>query len=266
MSVDGHSRGEWPRASRATVMSLRHCAFSTFSVCSHRRAASLAPPCVRRGATSAGASATWAAGIQPRVLRRERTLPARRPLSTSSKDADVTDHATEELVRAAATAPPADISSWRKPYSAGTLSADELEQFWEEGYVIKHGLFSEFELEPVRAAIDGLVGEVADELKAAGLIDDDAAQLGFYERLSRLEEQFPGAAVLLHKRGVLPKAFQDLWSAPVLLSAAQQLVGPDIDGHPVWNLRSKVPDNEEATVPWHQDAVSCHREGEVEGG
>lgn len=24
-------------------------------------------------------------------------------------------------------------------------------------------------------------------------------------------------------------------------------------GHPVWNLRTKTPQNEQATVPWHQD-------------
>merc|ERR1711971_971308 len=29
--------------------------------------------------------------------------------------------------------------------------------------------------------------------------------------------------------------------------------GTQIGGHPVWNIRCKTPDNEEATVPWHQD-------------
>lgn len=31
--------------------------------------------------------------------------------------------------------------------------------------------------------------------------------------------------------------------------------GPEIAGHPVWNLRCKTPDQEQATVPWHQDAA-----------
>ena len=26
-----------------------------------------------------------------------------------------------------------------------------------------------------------------------------------------------------------------------------------LSGHPVWNLRTKTPNNEELTVPWHQD-------------
>jgi len=28
---------------------------------------------------------------------------------------------------------------------------------------------------------------------------------------------------------------------------------PLITGHPVWNLRTKIPQNEQTTVPWHQD-------------
>jgi len=32
----------------------------------------------------------------------------------------------------------------------------------------------------------------------------------------------------------------------------EQLIGPDIGGHPVWNLRPKTPRSHAATVPWHQ--------------
>ena len=38
----------------------------------------------------------------------------------------------------------------------------------------------------------------------------------------------------------MPKAFQQLWSDEKLLNVAEQIVGPDIAGHPVWNLRTKV--------------------------
>lgn len=59
----------------------------------------------------------------------------------------------------------------------------------------------------------------------------------------------------------------------MLLDAAEQVLGPDVAGHPVWNLRTKVrdgtitivppsspvyfcqqtPNQMQATVPWHQD-------------
>ena len=46
--------------------------------------------------------------------------------------------------------------------------------------------------------------------------------------------------MLMHKLGILPDAFQKLWSDERLLNVAEQLVGPEIAGHPVWNLRCKV--------------------------
>lgn len=48
------------------------------------------------------------------------------------------------------------------------------------------------------------------------------------------------------------KAFRDVWSNDRLLNVVEQLIGPDIMGHPVWNLRTKTPQNEATTVPWHQ--------------
>ena len=58
-----------------------------------------------------------------------------------------------------------------------------------------------------------------------------------------IEKQFPGANVLLHKQGLLPPAFQTLWSDPRLVDIAQQLLGGptvDVAGHPVWNLRVRI--------------------------
>jgi len=62
----------------------------------------------------------------------------------------------------------------------------------------------------------------------------------FYQRLTAIDAQYPGTAVLLHKRGILPPEIASLWSSETLISIAKQLLGPDIAGHPVWNLRTKV--------------------------
>ena len=112
--------------------------------------------------------------------------------------------------------------------------------------------------------------DLANRLLAAGLIKDACAKEGFYQRLASLyvcmyvsvtyviivrswnpptntftkqptyrmasiEKQYPGASVLLHKKGELPPSFQQLWQDPRLLDMAQQLLGgPEIDvaGHP----------------------------------
>ena len=47
----------------------------------------------------------------------------------------------------------------------------------------------------------------------------------------------------------------DLWSCEKLLNMAEQVLGPDVAGHPVWNLRVKTPNNEATLVPWHQDSA-----------
>jgi len=52
---------------------------------------------------------------------------------------------------------------------------------------------------------------------------------------------------------LLWQALRDVWSNERLLNLVEQLLGSsDILGHPVWNLRTKTPQNEATTVPWHQ--------------
>ena len=46
------------------------------------------------------------------------------------------------------------------------------------------------------------------------------------------------------------------WIAPTTdADIREQLLGPEVAGHPVWNICSKTPDNPLATVPWHQDTA-----------
>jgi len=147
------------------------------------------------------------------------------------------------------------VSAWRRPYTPGPLTEQEFGQFWTNGFVLKHKLFVPQELSPVCKSVDHLVDLVARNLYAAGKIKNLHANAGFYKRLTLLEKEYPGCTVLLHKQGILPSEISTLWTDSRLLDIAQQLVGPEIAGHPVWNLRCKTPQNEQATVPWHQDTA-----------
>ena len=140
-----------------------------------------------------------------------------------------------------------------KEKKTGQLEKWQVDQFFEKGFVLVPNFFTQEELDPVKNAISELVDGLANKLFAAGKIDDKCENAGFYQRLILLEKQFPGTAVLLHKLGILPPAFQALWSNERLLNVMEQFIGPDIAGHPVWNLRTKTPRNEQVTVPWHQD-------------
>ena len=45
---------------------------------------------------------------------------------------------------------------------------------------------------------------------------------------------------------------RELRSYPKLLNILEQLIGPEIAGNPVWNIRPKLPRSETEVVPWHQ--------------
>ncbi len=135
------------------------------------------------------------------------------------------------------------------------LSDAQLHQFHEDGFVIVRDFFKPEQLQPVVEWINGLVDRLAERLYAAGKIRNKHADEGFYTRLTKLEEEFPGAAVLIHIGGILGQALADLWASKGLLDIVEQILGPNIAGHPVWNLRSKTPLNPLTTVPWHQDTA-----------
>eukprot|EP00794_Sanderia_malayensis_P012089 gene12089-13335_t len=118
----------------------------------------------------------------------------------------------------------------------------------EKGFVIVKDLFKPEELQPAIDGVNELVDKLASKLYNAGKIKDKYEKASFNERLILLEKEWKGSPVLLHKEG-----FKHVWSHEKLLNIVEQIIGPDISGHPVWNLRTKTPGNVETTVPWHQD-------------
>ncbi|WAR18383.1 hypothetical protein MAR_000221 [Mya arenaria] len=135
----------------------------------------------------------------------------------------------------------------------GQLSEEMIKKFFDDGFVIVEDFFDKKDMDACREAVNELVEQLAQKLYKAGKIKDLYKDLGFFERLIKIEADFPGANIILHKYGKLPAAFKALWTNERLLDVVEQLIGPNIAGHPVWNLRTKTPQNEATTVPWHQD-------------
>ena len=147
-----------------------------------------------------------------------------------------------------------------KDKKPGQLSPEQVKQYFNDGFLVLPKLLTSEELKPAMAAIDECVDKLADKLHRGGKIKDKGEKEDFYKRLILLEEQFPGAAVILHKEGFLPEGFRKLWSNEKLLNIVEQLIGPNIAGSPGWNLRPKTPVNEQTTVPWHQDNAYFYEE------
>ncbi|KAL4238057.1 hypothetical protein ACF0H5_002768 [Mactra antiquata] len=140
--------------------------------------------------------------------------------------------------------------SEKKP---GQLPDHLIRQYFEQGYLVIPKFFTKEELEPCLKTTEELVDKFAKKLFEAGKIKSLYEELGLFKRLIKLEEDFPGANVILHKVPNMPMGYRKLWANERLLNLIEQIIGPDIAGSPVWNLRTKTPQNEATTVPWHQD-------------
>eukprot|EP00698_Gefionella_okellyi_P000149 TRINITY_DN10138_c0_g1_i1.p1 TRINITY_DN10138_c0_g1~~TRINITY_DN10138_c0_g1_i1.p1 ORF type:complete len:325 (-),score=37.49 TRINITY_DN10138_c0_g1_i1:149-1123(-) len=136
-----------------------------------------------------------------------------------------------------------------------SLSEHELRVYNEDGFVLIENFFTADELLPVLNEIETRVDALATRLLESGKIQDNYPGLDVWHRLTALDTAFPGAAVLIHTEGVMGPALGKLFTNPRLLNLVSQLIGPEIAGHPVWNVRSKTPGNALANVPWHQDTA-----------
>ena len=80
------------------------------------------------------------------------------------------------------------------------LSEDQVAQYFEDGFLIVEGVFTEGELRPVMDEFEDIVDEWAERLYAAGKIGDKHEGEDLYTRLASLEKEWPGIAPLIHNR------------------------------------------------------------------
>ncbi|GAB1607425.1 uncharacterized protein LOC115228194 [Argonauta hians] len=137
----------------------------------------------------------------------------------------------------------------------GQLSVQQIQKFFDEGFLIVNNFFPPEELQPCCNDIEVMVNDLAQRLYKAGKIKDLHEDCGLFQRLTEIDKEFSGASILLFKSQKLTKSFQNLWSNERLLNVAEQILGSEISGHPVWNLRPKIPNSEIVKVPWHQDSA-----------
>ena len=121
------------------------------------------------------------------------------------------------------------------------LSRDQLDRYFEDGFLIVRGFFTERDLQPVIEDVEQMVEAMTDWLHRAGKIADRHREADFLHRLALIEREFPETSVLLHYRRTLGAGIADLWSGDKLIAVVRQMIGDDISGHTIWNLRSKTP-------------------------
>ena len=142
-----------------------------------------------------------------------------------------------------------------------SLTKTELEHFHKEGYVAKPAIFSEEDLQPIKAAFSEIVDTEAKRIKSEGRLENIHSDAPFGNRLAHISNDNPEAASEI-VQAVMgpggggfkgPALFQMLVHSP-LLSCIESLVGPTIIGSSVYRVRPKLPIWERGEVPWHQDS------------
>jgi phytanoyl-CoA hydroxylase len=136
------------------------------------------------------------------------------------------------------------------------LTAEQVAQFEEDGYLIVEDLFDPVaDLDPIIEEYKGVLDRLADELHERGEIQSTYAELPFGERLIQIYKE-SGKVHAQYFDFSLPQAnVQEdtpMWVGPAvfrtlrnekLLNAVESLIGPEIYSNPVQHVRLKPPEH-----------------------
>ena len=139
------------------------------------------------------------------------------------------------------------------------LSADQIAQFEEEGYLLLRGALADTDLDPVIAEYEEHIAHRAEDLLAAGKISELYADEPFNRRLvsiCRENNEIYKELDIMHFRG---RASFEFLINDHLLDMVEALVGPEISCSPIQHTRAKLPSDipcggDPHIAPWHQDA------------
>ena len=138
---------------------------------------------------------------------------------------------------------------------SGSLTAEQIEAYDRDGYIVLERLLNDDDMEPARQAMTQKVSLIAGAMLNAGLISDALEDEPFETRLARLFDGKSDADFLRFGRSWRDRfpGYFHLMSNPKILDAVESLIGPELFSNPVYNVRPKVPKVAAGAVPWHQD-------------
>ena len=139
--------------------------------------------------------------------------------------------------------------------NCGTLTAQQIEHYDREGYLVIEHLLTDADMAPARAAMTEKVNQIAEALLRDGKIPDKLEHEPFATRLARLFDGLTDKDFLQYGRSWRDRipGYFILMSNPKIVGAVESLIGPELFANPVYNVRTKVPKVAAGAVPWHQD-------------
>lgn len=137
------------------------------------------------------------------------------------------------------------------------MTAEQIRQFREEGYVMIPDIFEPEDLAGVRRELEVVVDREARKAQDAGLLPDLYENEPFETRLTCICRHTDAVYKGILGRAGGSHAGEELFKIithPKLLARVESLVGPEIVGSSVYRVRPKVPGWPHGVVAWHQDS------------
>ncbi|MDQ3813929.1 MAG: hypothetical protein M3347_08260, partial [Armatimonadota bacterium] len=118
----------------------------------------------------------------------------------------------------------------------GSLTAEQIDFYETEGYLVLPQLLTEEDMAPAREAMAHKVSMIADKLFADGLIQDKHETAPFEKRLALLFEGLSDTDFLGYGRSWRDRlpGYYHLMSNPKILDAVESLIGPELFANPVY--------------------------------
>ena len=138
-----------------------------------------------------------------------------------------------------------------------TLSPSEINDYYQEGFVVKDKVFNDNDFISFREGITKSIQNKCDNLINDGKLDSDFSEEPFEKRLVKIYDHNPKAAheILMsiwsgkfHGSGIL-----DALRHEKLINCIQKIIGPNIIATSIYRIRPKLPNYPLGEVPWHQD-------------
>lgn len=154
------------------------------------------------------------------------------------------------------------------------LSADQIEHFQREGYLVIEDVLNNSILDPVRDEYQILLDDLCEDWGIAGDCFEDklvAAYKAGHDWFQPMDISLPGDRITADTPMHFGPAVFNMVTAPRLLDMVEDLIGPEITSNPIQHVRIKPPertldDSENRAhvggTDWHQDRAVALQEAD----
>ena len=128
-----------------------------------------------------------------------------------------------------------------------------LSNYGRDGYLVQRGILAAAELDPVREFLAAEVDAYAGRMLAEGKIGSLHAEQPFERRFASICREMDFSPRNWIGSG-FDRVFYDLYRLPAIVRVLAGLLGPEVVQLGALNIRTKLPDAEITSFPWHQDS------------